>query len=100
MNNSDKTCADCFYYLQKGADQSHRWCWRFNIETTLGAYCRDKYFMDQEKGIDEFKFSPQIIGYFKRKKDFDNNEKLKLLISGLCGILGAIFGVLLGYKLN
>ena len=100
MNNSDKICVECFYYLRKDADQSHSWCWRFDIETTPVAYCNDEYFIDQEKGIEEFKLSPQIIGYFKRKKDFDKNEKLKLLISGGCGILGTLIGVLLGSKLN
>jgi len=100
MNNSDKICGKCFYYLQKGADQSHSWCWRFDIETTPVAYCNDEYFIDRKEGIEEFKLSPQIIGYFKRKNDFDKDEKLKLLISGGFGILGALIGVLVGYKLN
>ena len=100
MNKSDKICAKCFYHLKKGANQSHSWCWRFDIETTPVAYCKDEYFIDREKGIEEFKLSPQIIGYFKRKTDFDKDEKLKLLISGGLGILGAIIGVVIGFMLK
>lgn len=100
MNNSDKICAKCFYYLNKGADEFPNRCWRFDIETTPIANCNGEHFIKRIEGMEEFGLSPQIKGYFKRKEDFDKDDKLKLLISGGLGILGTIIGVVIGFMLN
>lgn len=98
MVKFDENCGNCFYYLPKGVQQ---WCWRFDTETLSISYCNSKYFkVRDENNIKELNFSPQIIGYLERKKDFDKNENLKLLISGGFVIFGTIVGVVVGFMLK
>lgn len=103
ISKDNIACDSCYFFegkrnLKEGLTD---WCWRFDYRTNEKGYCKSKYFLNKERGTDKHnQCAPQIVGYFKRKNDFDKNENMKLSINVVSGILGITIGVMLTYFLT
>jgi len=100
-NDMIKRCSSCFYYTNakyKMELSKPTWCWRFDFETEFNGYCDDKYFVSKK---DCEKISPpQIIGYIKRKEDFDKEDEKRDRRNARYTIIGSLLGVIIGFMLN